>query len=131
MKVSALVVRRLPPSGAEHSTTDTLLKPFTDLIVKALGSVGKGASHSLNMLDELNSSKDGAKKSIIAFTGAAKVMMQVVKDGASLALIPNNSKTRFKNKPGWAKKVARYYPIPLDEIRAIGKALNFPKTMLY
>ncbi|UUZ66941.1 hypothetical protein LP414_19710 [Polaromonas sp. P1(28)-13] len=31
---------------------DTLLKPFTDITVKALGAVGEGAARSLGMLGD-------------------------------------------------------------------------------
>ena len=114
--------------GAEDWITDTLLKPFTDLTVKALGAVGEGASRSLGMLDLLNDPKGGAKKNIGKGVGLsmdmAKVLLQVVKDGAALALMPDDSKTRLKGKPGGAKKVAWCDPIPLDEVKAVGKALN-------
>ena len=36
----------------------------------------------------------------------------------------DDSKTRLKGKPGTRKKVAWCQPIPLDEVRAVGKALN-------
>ena len=120
------------PGGAEDWITDTLLKPFTDLTVKALGAVENmvdvGASRSLDILDMLNDPKGGAKQGFSKGMGAsmdmAKVMMQVVKDGAALALMPDDSKTRLKGKPGGAKKVAWCEPIPLDEVKAVGKALN-------
>ncbi len=113
--------------GAEDWITDTLLKPFTDLTVKALGAVGEGASRSLGMLDvmdTLSDPKSGIKKGMNASMDAAKVMMQIVKDGAALALMPDDSKTRLKGKPGGIKKVAWCDPIPLDEVKAVGKALN-------
>jgi WS/DGAT/MGAT family acyltransferase len=115
-------------AGAEDWITDTLLKPFTDLTVRALGAVGEGASRSLGMLDMLNDPKGGARKGMGAsmrMSGdMAKVMMQVVKDGAALALMPDDSKTRLKGKPGGRKKVAWCDPIPLEEVKAVGKALN-------
>ena len=43
---------------------------------------------------------------------------------AKLALMPEDSPTRFKGKPGVAKRVAWAEPIPLDEVKAIGKALR-------
>ena len=120
--------KKQAPGGAEDWITDTLLKPFTDLTVKALGAVGEGASRSLGMLDMLNDPKGGAKKgmgaSMKVSADMAKVMMQIVKDGAALALMPDDSKTRLKGKPGGAKKVAWCDPIPLDEVKAVGKALN-------
>ena len=120
--------KKQAPGGAEDWITDTLLKPFTDLTVKALGAVGEGASRSLGMLDMLNDPQGGTKRTIAKGVGAsmdmAKVMMQVIKDGAALALMPDDSKTRLKGKPGGAKKVAWCDPIPLDEVKAVGKALN-------
>ena len=120
--------KKQAPGGAEDWITDTLLKPFTDLTVKALGAVGEGASRSLGILDMLNDPKGGAKKGVSASmrmsADMAKVLMQIVKDGAALALMPDDSKTRLKGKPGGAKKVAWCDPIPLDEVKAVGKALN-------
>jgi len=42
---------------------------------------------------------------------------------AKLALMPQDSATRFKGTPGVAKRVAWANPIPLDEVKAISKAL--------
>jgi WS/DGAT/MGAT family acyltransferase len=38
--------------------------------------------------------------------------------------MPDDSKTRLKGKPGTAKRVAWCEPIPLEEVKAVGKALN-------
>ena len=38
--------------------------------------------------------------------------------------MPDDSPTRLKGKPGTTKKVAWCQPIPLDEVKAVGKALN-------
>jgi WS/DGAT/MGAT family acyltransferase len=43
---------------------------------------------------------------------------------ANLALMPQDSTTRFKGKPGKAKRVAWADPLPLDEVKTIGKALG-------
>ena len=103
---------------------DTLLKPFTDITVKALGAVGEGAARSLGMLENLSEPKKGAQKGLSGSMDMAKVLLQVLKDSAALALMPNDSPTRLKGKPGGAKKVAWCQPIPLDEVKAVGKALN-------
>ena len=42
---------------------------------------------------------------------------------AKLALMPQDSPTRFKGTPGVPKRVAWADPIPLDEVKAISKAL--------
>ena len=119
-------------NGSEDWLTDmfrdTLLKPFTDITVKALGAVGEGAARSMGMLESLSEPKKGAQKGaqkgIEASLDMAKVLLQVIKDSAALALMPNDSPTRLKGTPGGNKKVAWCQPIPLEEVKAVGKALN-------
>ena len=111
--------------GAEDWIADTLLKPFTDITVKALGAVGEGAARSLGMLgDPKKGMEQGLNAGLHGSLDMAKVLLQVIKDGAALALMPDDSKTRLKGKPGGSKKVAWCQPIPLDEVKAVGKALN-------
>ena len=43
---------------------------------------------------------------------------------AKLALMPQDSPTRFKGKPGVAKRVAWADPLPLDDIKTIARALG-------
>ena len=120
-------------NNAEDWIADTLLKPFTDITVKALGAVGEGAARSLGMLGDPSKSlgsgmihgmEAGLEKGLSGSLDMAKVLLQVIKDGAALALMPDDSKTRLKGKPGGSKKVAWCQPIPLEEVRAVGKALN-------
>jgi diacylglycerol O-acyltransferase len=109
--------RKAAPAGAEDWIADTLIKPFTDMTVKALGAAGEGAARSLGMLRE-------PQKGISGSVDLAKLAYQVLSDAASLALMPDDSRTRLKGKPGAAKRVAWCEPIPLEEVKAVGKALN-------
>ncbi|MFO1304300.1 MAG: wax ester/triacylglycerol synthase family O-acyltransferase [Burkholderiales bacterium] len=43
---------------------------------------------------------------------------------AKLALMPQDSPTRFKGKPGVAKRVAWTDPLPLGDVKTIGRALG-------
>ena len=43
---------------------------------------------------------------------------------AKLAMMPQDSPTRFKGKPGVGKRVAWTDPLPLADVKAIGKALG-------
>lgn len=61
---------------------------------------------------------DPAKAVTLAEQGSA-----LTAEIAKLALMPQDSTTRFKGKPGVAKRVAWAEPIPLDEVKAIGKVL--------
>ena len=118
--------------SAEDWIADTLLKPFTDISVKALGAVGDGAARSLGLLGDPEGIKDGIKKGfqkgfqkgIEGSIDMARVLYQLASDSAALALMPDDSKTRLKGKPGGQKKVAWCQPIPLEDVKAVGKALN-------
>jgi diacylglycerol O-acyltransferase len=109
--------RKERPAGAEDWIADTLIKPFTGMTVKALGAAGDGMASSLGMLRDPSKGMSGS-------LDMARLAYQVVSDAASLALMPDDSKTRLKGKPGMAKRVAWCQPIPLDEVKAVGKALN-------
>ena len=112
-------------TSAEDWIAETLLKPFTDMTVKALDAVGEGASRSLGMLEEPKKGLvEGLEKGLHGSMDMARVLLQVLKDGAALALMPDDSRTRLKGKPGGAKKVAWCEPIPLEDVKAVGKALN-------
>jgi diacylglycerol O-acyltransferase / wax synthase len=108
---------RKETAGAQDWIAQTLIKPFTDITVKALGAAGEGAAKSLGMLRDPQQGLSGSMD-------LAKLAYQVVSDAAALVLMPDDSKTRLKGKPGRAKRVAWCAPIPLDEVKAVGKALN-------
>jgi len=111
--------------SAEDWITDTLLKPFTDITVKALGAVGEGAARSLGLLgDPKKGLAHGLEKGMSGSLDLARVLLQLISDSAALALMPDDATTRLKGKPGGIKKVAWCEPIPLDEVKAVGKALN-------
>lgn len=109
--------RKAEPAGPEDWIADTLIKPFTDLTVKALGAAGQGAAQALHILSD-------PQKGMAGSVDMAKVAYQLVSDLAALALMPDDSKTRLKGKPGTTKRVAWCQPIPLVEVKAVGKALN-------
>jgi diacylglycerol O-acyltransferase / wax synthase len=85
--------------------------------VKALGMAGEGAARSLHMLSD-------PQKGMADSMDIAKIGMQLVSDLAAFAMMPDDSKTRLKGKPGTTKKVAWCQPIPLEEVKAVGKALG-------
>jgi diacylglycerol O-acyltransferase / wax synthase len=109
--------RKEGPMGAEDWIADMLIKPLTDVAVKALGAAGEGAVRSLGLLRE-------PRKGLTGSMDLAKLAYQVLSDAAALALMPDDSKTRLKGKPGTAKRVAWCQPIPLEEVKAVSKALN-------
>jgi diacylglycerol O-acyltransferase len=62
---------------------------------------------------------DPAKAVALAEQGGA-----LTAEIAKLALMGEDSRTRFKGEPGIGKRVAWADPIPLDEVKAVGKALG-------
>ena len=54
----------------------------------------------------------------------ARIAARVTNDAAALFLMPPDTTTLFKGKPGVAKRVAWADPIPLDEVKAVCKALG-------
>jgi diacylglycerol O-acyltransferase len=109
--------RKEAPHGAEDWIADTLIKPLTDITVRALGAAGDGAAKSLGMLRD-------PQKGMSGTLDLARLAYQVISDAAALALMPDDSKTRLKGKPGRTKRVAWCEPIPLDEVKSVSKALN-------
>jgi diacylglycerol O-acyltransferase / wax synthase len=89
--------RKAAPAGAEDWIADTLIKPLTDVTVKMLDAAGDGAAKGLGMLRDPQKGMSGS-------LDMARLAYQVVSDAASLALMPDDSKTRLKGKPGNAKR---------------------------
>jgi diacylglycerol O-acyltransferase len=118
--------RRRRPSkagmnGAEDWLADTLVRPFGDITAKALEAAGGGAAKSLSMLAAPQQSLNDTLGQAMDL---ARMGGQLATDLASLALMPDDSPTRLKGQPGQRKRVAWCEPIPLDEVKAIGKAMN-------
>lgn len=109
--------RKPAPADAEAWLADHLVKPLAAVAIKALASAGDGAARSLALLLD-------PQKGLHGSMDLAHTAYQLVNDAAALLLMPDDSPTRLKGKPGKAKRVAWCPPLPLDEVRAIGKALN-------
>lgn len=90
--------RQTDPSSTDGWIVDTLVKPFGDVTAKAVGHVGA--------LD------------------VPRLALRVLNDAAALLLMPDDSKTRLKGQSRGSKRVAWCPPVPLDEVKAVGKALN-------
>jgi WS/DGAT/MGAT family acyltransferase len=109
--------RKQAAASPEDWIADTLIKPFTDVAVKALDMAGEGAAKSLGLLRD-------PQQGLAGSLDVAKLAMQVVNDAAAMLLMPDDSKTRLKGKPGRTKRVAWCPPVPLEEVKAVGRALN-------
>ena len=107
--------------SAQDWLIESLLKPLTQLAVKAVDKAGDSAVRSIGaMVAPQKSMESGWSGSV----DAAKLAYQVVTDLAALALMEDDSQTSLKGSPGTTKRVAWCAPLPLTEVKAVGKALN-------
>lgn len=109
--------RRSAGAAPEDWLSDHLVKPLATLAVRALEAAGDGAARSLSLLLDPHRGVQGSMD-------AAHAAYQLVSDAAALLLMPDDSPTRLKGRAGQRKRVAWCPPLPLDEVRAIGKALG-------
>jgi WS/DGAT/MGAT family acyltransferase len=100
--------------------SDAVLKPITDLTVKAIGMYGSGIGKSMAALSRPHALSDG----VLGSVDIAKSGLQIVQDVAALALLADDSKTALKGRGSGRKVVAWGEPIPLEVVKAVGKGLG-------
>ena len=109
---------RVPGEDTEHDwISDYLLKPVTEVTVKALGLYGDGVAKGVELMSHAGAPLSGTMD-------LARMGAQVVSDVAAMALMPDDSPTRLKGKATPGKRVAWGEPIPVDEVKAVGLALG-------
>jgi diacylglycerol O-acyltransferase / wax synthase len=98
---------------ADDSPLSALVQPVAD-VMKAAQTIGA------TLLERgAGLWHDPAKALMLAGQGGALTV-----EVAKLALMAQDSPTRFKGRPGVAKRVAWADPLPLDEVKIVGKALS-------
>ncbi|MBL8277485.1 MAG: wax ester/triacylglycerol synthase family O-acyltransferase [Pelomonas sp.] len=109
------------PEAHEHHEADWLLdaflRPMTNMTVKAIGMTGKGMAKGVDLALHGSTPMDSSLE-------MARMGYQAVSDVAAFALMPDDSHTRLKGKPGVGKTVAWDDSLSLDEVKAVGKALG-------
>jgi WS/DGAT/MGAT family acyltransferase len=111
------------PDAADDRTNegdwlaDAVLKPLTDIAVKAVSMYGGGVAKSLEMLSH-------PQQNLLGSVDMARSGVQVLADVGALALMADDSPTLLKGKPSGHKLVAWSEPLPLDEVKAIGRGLG-------
>jgi len=111
----------LPPQRSHDAAHDdgdwlttTLIRPLTDLAVKAIDLSGEGVAGAMDLVAHPQA---GTRE-------LARAGFRVATDLAALALMEDDSPTKLKGKPVGRKIVAWSEPIPLDVVKSIGRALN-------
>jgi len=111
-----------PPSApaASRLRDDADVDPLSSLIAPLTGALQMASRAGSTLLEKgAELLQDPAKALALLEQGSA-----LTAELARLALMAEDSPTRFKGKPGVAKRVAWADPIPLDEVKAIGRALD-------
>jgi WS/DGAT/MGAT family acyltransferase len=90
-----------------------IYEPMTDATQTSIRIGGKLWEKYLDLRDDPAKALDYAR-----IAGA------IAKEIGKLALMPNDTKTRFKGKPGTVKRVAWSEPISLGDVKAVGKVLG-------
>ncbi len=105
-----------------------MLKPFNSaatqagkLAVKSIGLASKGAGRGMEMLAH---DAGPAVGSALGGLDAARIGYQVFNDAMAMLLMPDDSPTRLKGRATPGKRVAWGEPLPLDDVKAVGKALG-------
>jgi len=109
--------KREPADGEPDWLSDAVVKPLTDLATKAIGMYGGGVAKSMELLSD-------PQQGLAGSLDMARVGAKVMGDVGAMAMMPDDSPTVLKGKPLGEKVVAWGEPIPLDQVKVIGKALN-------
>jgi WS/DGAT/MGAT family acyltransferase len=96
---------------------DAVLKPLSELTARAIGMYSGGKARASDILAN-------PQQPLLGSVDMARTGLQVVNDVAALALMPDDSPTLLKGKPKGKKMVAWSEPIPLDDVKIVGKALG-------
>jgi len=105
------------PAGEADWLLDAFLRPMTSMTLKAIGLTGKGVAKGVDLAMSGNTPMDSSLE-------MARMGYQAVSDVAAFALMPDDSPTRLKGKPGAKKTVAWDDSLALDEVKAVGKVLG-------
>jgi diacylglycerol O-acyltransferase / wax synthase len=100
-------------AGVESNPWVPYLKPLTKGALKAIKVTEQAISRSMHTFATPNT-----------LTEYAGIGTQVIKDIAALAMMPNDSSTSLKGKPGNKKAVAWNEPLPVEEVKLVGKVLD-------
>jgi WS/DGAT/MGAT family acyltransferase len=97
--------------------SESVLKPLGGLSAKAADLAEASIARALEGLAD-------PQKGLSMSIDGARTAGRVLGDVAALAMMDDDSATLLKRKPGGTKRVAWGEPIPLDQVKTIGKALG-------
>ncbi|HEX7327407.1 MAG TPA: wax ester/triacylglycerol synthase family O-acyltransferase [Casimicrobiaceae bacterium] len=94
--------------------------PFATLLAPVSGALALARRIGAALIDEGAALWQDPEKAAVLAERGGEFAVEI----ARLALMAQDTPTRFKGVPGGAKRVAWAAPIPLDEVKTIGRALG-------
>lgn len=114
--------RNKPEPEDDHDwLMNAVLRPLSNLTVKAIGLAGGGLAKGV---DKVMDAATQPPQPLDTSLEVARLGYQAVSDVAAFALMPDDSHTRLKGKPGTSKQVAWDDGLLLEEVKIVGKALG-------
>ena len=113
MQVKTAHVRATTETDSDDVFWKTIAEPITDLALASIRISGNIWGHY-----------QGLRKDPGTIRDYASVAKAVAGEIGKLALMPNDSETCFKGKPGTIKRVAWSEPLPLQQVKAVGRVLG-------
>ena len=95
----------------------SVLRPLGDLSSQAAGLLEASVTRSLELLGDPRQGVAGTLEQL-------RLVGKVAGDIAAMALMEDDSPTLLKGRPSGVKCVAWSEPVPLDQVKAIGKSLG-------
>jgi len=102
--------------GTGDWLADAVLQPLSGLAAQAIGLYGQGLTRALEALAS-------PEESLAGTVALARSGARALGDAAALALMADDSPTRLKGQPEGRKLAVWCQPLPLAEVKAVGKAL--------
>ncbi|TLD46277.1 MAG: putative diacylglycerol O-acyltransferase [Accumulibacter sp.] len=109
------------PAGRQRDASGDSGSGFWRAVIDPLADV---AQASLSLGGNLWGQYQGLRRDPASLLDYASVVRAVAEEIGRLALMPDDTHTRFKGKAGTVKRVAWSEPLPLAEIKAVGQALS-------
>ena len=110
----------MPPPPKRKERRQAATDPMAQLIEPFAGAMQSALNVGTMLIEKgVELWQDPTKAVALAEQGGA-----LATELAKLALMGQDSPTRFKGAPGVAKRVAWAEPIPLDEVKIVGKVLG-------
>jgi len=97
------------------------LVSLTSATIKAIGATGDVASNVLRGYGAMIDTRGALAETAVRY---ATIVSRAASDAAAIALMSQDSSTSLKGQPCGEKVVAWNAPIPVDEVKAVGKALG-------